>query len=34
MAIHAVNEKDVQMAKSGRGFTKWLHVAKAGRDRK
>jgi quercetin dioxygenase-like cupin family protein len=29
MAIHAVNEKDVPMAKSGRGFTKWLHVAKA-----
>jgi quercetin dioxygenase-like cupin family protein len=28
MAIRAVNEKDVQMAKSGRGFTKWLHVAK------
>src|SRR6266508_2032887 len=28
MAIHAVNEKDVEMAKSGRGYTKWLHVSK------
>lgn len=30
MGIHAVNEKDVEMAKSGRGYTKWLHVSKAG----
>jgi quercetin dioxygenase-like cupin family protein len=28
MAIYAVNEKDVAMAKSGRGHTKWLHVTK------
>jgi quercetin dioxygenase-like cupin family protein len=28
MAIHVVNEKDVEMAKSGRGYTKWLHVTK------
>ena len=28
MAIHAVNEKDVKMAKSGRGYTKWLPVTK------
>ena len=27
MAIHSVNEKDVEMAKSGRGYTKWLHVS-------
>jgi quercetin dioxygenase-like cupin family protein len=30
MAIHAVNEKDVEMAKSGRGYTKWLHVSPGG----
>lgn len=30
MAIHAVNEKEVKMAKSGRGYTKWLHVAQGG----
>ena len=28
MAIHAVNEKNVQMAKSERGYTKWLHASK------
>jgi quercetin dioxygenase-like cupin family protein len=27
MAIHSVNEQDVPMAKSGRGYTKWLHVS-------
>ena len=30
MAIHLVNENDVEMAKSGRGFTKWLHVSPGG----
>ena len=30
MAIHVVNEKDVEMAKSGRGYTKWLHVSPGG----
>ena len=29
MAIHVVNEKDVPMAKTGHGDTKWLHVAKS-----
>ena len=28
MAIHAINEKDVVMAKSHHGVTKWLHVSK------
>lgn len=34
MAIRAVNEKDVPMARSGRGYTQWLHVSKgeAGRE--
>ena len=27
MAIFAVNEKDVEKKKSGRGYTKWLHVS-------
>ena len=26
MAIFAVNEEDVEKKKSGRGYTKWLHV--------
>ena len=30
MAIHVVNEKDVEKAKSGRGYTKWLHVSQGG----
>ncbi|HET9548945.1 MAG TPA: cupin domain-containing protein [Candidatus Binatia bacterium] len=30
MAIYTVNENDVEMAKSGRGYTKWLHVGKHG----
>src|ERR1051325_727517 len=30
MAIHAVNENEVAMAKSGRGYTKWLHVSAGG----
>jgi quercetin dioxygenase-like cupin family protein len=28
MAIFSVNEKNVKLAKSGRGYTKWLHVIK------
>ena len=34
MAIHVVNENDVQQVKSGRGFTKWLHVRRAEADRR
>lgn len=30
MAIHVVNENDVQKIKSGRGFTQWLHVSPGG----
>jgi quercetin dioxygenase-like cupin family protein len=30
MAIHVVNENEVEKVKSGRGFTKWLHVSKGG----
>ena len=30
MAIHVVNEKEVDEVKSGRGFTKWLHVSAGG----
>src|SRR5690349_23172516 len=28
---HVVNEKDVEMKKSGRGYTKWLHVSPGGK---
>jgi quercetin dioxygenase-like cupin family protein len=28
MAIHAVNEKDITMAKSPHGLTKWLYAAR------
>ena len=30
MAIFSVNEKDVEKKKSGRGYTKWLHVSPGG----
>jgi quercetin dioxygenase-like cupin family protein len=30
MAIYSVNENDVEKVKSGRGYTKWLHVSKNG----
>jgi len=30
MAIHVVNENNVEQVKSGRGFTKWLHVSPGG----
>ena len=31
MAVHVVNEKDVEKKKSGRGYTKWLHVSPGGK---
>ncbi len=30
MAIYSVNEKEVEIVKSGRGHTQWLHVNRAG----
>ncbi len=30
MAIFAVHEEDVEKKKSGRGYTKWLHVSPGG----
>jgi quercetin dioxygenase-like cupin family protein len=30
MAVYSVNENDVEKKKSGRGYTKWLHVSPGG----